>query len=155
MAQELGLERKIYSPPYRPQSNGVLEGFHKFLKASFAKHISRHKEWDDVAAMAAASYNYMPNQHSKEALLFVMFGRDAVTNIRHITVPRYRYMGTEDLILDLEIMSNIYQCQIINLQLARHCALKLKVGDTQPPLKTDLAVGDLVLISRRQTWSQN
>ena len=46
-----------------------------------------------------------------------MFGRDAVTNIGHITTPRYRYMGTEDLILDLEIMSNIYQCQIINLQL--------------------------------------
>ena len=70
------LKGKIYSPPYRPQSNGVLEGFHKFLKASFAKHISRHKEWDDVAAMAAASYNYMPNQHSKEAPFFVMFGRD-------------------------------------------------------------------------------
>ena len=97
VAKELGLERKIYSPPYRPQSNGVIEGFHKFLKASFAKHISRHKEWDDVAAMAAASYNYMPNQHSKEAPFFVMFGRDAVTNIGHNTVPRYRYMGTEDL----------------------------------------------------------
>ena len=27
-----------------------------------------------------------------------MFGRDAVTNIGHITTPRYRYMGTEDLI---------------------------------------------------------
>ena len=119
VAKELGLERKIYSPPYRPQSNGVLEGFHKFLKASFAKHISRHKEWDDVAAMAAVSYNYMPNQHSKEAPFFVMFGRDAVTNIRHIMVPRYRYMGTEGLIPDLKIMSNIYQCQIINLQLAR------------------------------------
>ena len=61
-------------------------------------------------------------------------------------VPRYRYMGTEDLILDLEIMSNIYQCQIINLQLVRQHALKLKIGDTQPSLKTDLAVGDLVLI---------
>ena len=119
VAQELGLERKIYSPPYRPQSNGVLEGFHKFLKASFAKHISRHKEWDNVAAMAAASYNYMPNQHSKEAPFYIVFGRDAVTNIRHIMVPRYRYMGTEVLILDLKIMSNIYQCQIINLQLAR------------------------------------
>ena len=71
VAKELGLERKIYSPPYRPQSNGVLEGFHKFLKSSFSKHISRHKEWDDVAAMAAASYNYMPNQHSKEAPFFV------------------------------------------------------------------------------------
>ena len=43
-------------------------------------------------------------------------------------------------------MSNIYQCQIINLQLARHHVLKLKVGDTQPSPKTDLAVGDLVLI---------
>ena len=43
-------------------------------------------------------------------------------------------------------MSNIYQCQIINLQLVRHRALKLKVGDTQPSLKTDLVVGDLVLI---------
>ena len=68
-------------------------------------------------------------------------------NIGHITVPRYRYMGTEDLILDLEIMSkHLYQCQIINLQLVRHHALKLKVGDTQPSLKTDLAVDDLVLI---------
>ena len=55
-------------------------------------------------------------------------------------------MGTEDLILDLEIMSNIYQCQIINLQLVRHRALKLKVGDTQPSPKTDLAVGNLVLV---------
>ena len=28
----------------------VLEGFHKFLKASFAKHISRHKEWDEYGS---------------------------------------------------------------------------------------------------------
>ena len=41
VAKELGLERKIYSPPYRPQSNGVLEGFHKFLKASFANDTIR------------------------------------------------------------------------------------------------------------------
>ena len=66
--------------------------------------------------------------------------------LQTLDTSRYQdtgYMGTEDLILDLEIMSIIYQCQIINLQLARHRALKLKVGDTQPSLKTDLAVGDL------------
>ena len=104
VVKELGLERKIYSQPYRPQSNGVLEGFHKFLKASFAKHISRHKEWDGCSSKGwAASYKAtLPNQHSKEAPFFVMFGRDAVTNIGHITVLRYRYMGTEGLILDLE-----------------------------------------------------
>ena len=30
--KELGVERKIYSSPYRPQSNGYIDGFHKFLK---------------------------------------------------------------------------------------------------------------------------
>ena len=28
VAKELGEEHKIYSPPYRPQSNGRIEGFH-------------------------------------------------------------------------------------------------------------------------------
>ena len=34
VAEQLGVERKIYSPPYRPQSNGRIEGFHKFSKAA-------------------------------------------------------------------------------------------------------------------------
>ena len=63
----LGVERKIYSPPYRPQSNGRIEGFHKFLKSCLAKHISRHREWDDVVPLATALYNWLPNQHSKES----------------------------------------------------------------------------------------
>ena len=75
-----------------------------FLKSCLAKHISRHREWDDVAT---ASYNWLPNQHSKELLFFAMFGRDALTNLSHITKPNLRYMGTEDLIMDLELMSSI------------------------------------------------
>ena len=27
VAEQLGVERKIYMPPYRPQSNGRIEGF--------------------------------------------------------------------------------------------------------------------------------
>ena len=102
------LKGKIYSPPYRPQSNGRIEGFHKFLKSCLAKHISRHREWDDVVPLATASYNWLPNQHSKESPFFVMFGRDAVPNLSQLTKPKLRYMGTEDLILDLELMSNIF-----------------------------------------------
>ena len=30
--EKLGTEFSIYSPPYRPQSNGKIEGFHRFLK---------------------------------------------------------------------------------------------------------------------------
>ena len=32
VTKKLGVERKIYSPVYRHQANGHIEGFHKFLK---------------------------------------------------------------------------------------------------------------------------
>ena len=119
IAEQLGVERKIYTPPYRPQSNGHIEGFHNFLKACLSKHISRNREWDDITLLTTVSYNWLPNQHSRESPFFIMFGRDALTNLQHLNKPKLRYMGTSELILDLEILSNIYQVQIHNLKLAR------------------------------------
>ena len=142
VTEQLGVERKIYSPPYRPQSNGRIEGFHKFLKSCLAKHILRHREWDDVVPLATASYNWLPNQHSKEFPFFVMFGRDAVTNLSQLTKPKLRYMGTEDLTLDLELMSSIFQTQIHNLRMARERVIE----GQQPVTKPNIEVGDLVLV---------
>ena len=102
----------------------LIEGFHKFLKSCLAKHISRHREWDDVVPLATALYNWLPNQHSKQAPSFVMFGRDASTNLSQLTKPNLRNMGTEDLILDLELMSNIFQTQTHNLRMAKECVIK-------------------------------
>ena len=72
-----------------------------------------------MVPLATASYNWLPNQHSKESPFFVMFGRDALTNLSQLTKPNFSYMGTEDLILDLKLMSNIFQPQIHNLRMAR------------------------------------
>ena len=58
IAQQLGCEVRVYSPPYRPQSNGKIEGFHKFLKACIGKHISKKLEWYKVIPMATAAYNF-------------------------------------------------------------------------------------------------
>ena len=41
---KLGMEFSIHSPPYRPQSNGKIEGFHRFLKVCIAKHITHGLE---------------------------------------------------------------------------------------------------------------
>ena len=119
VAEQLGMERMIYTPPYRSQSNGCIEDFHNFLKACLSKHISRNRESDDVTPLATASYNWLPNQHSRESPFFIMFGRDVLTNLQHLIKPKLRYMGTSELILDLELMSNIYQVQIHNLKLTR------------------------------------
>ena len=71
-----------------------------------------------------------------------MFGRDAVTNLSQLTKPKLRYMGTEDLKLDLELMSNIFQTQIHNLRMARERVIE----GQQPVRKPNIEVGDLVLV---------
>ena len=71
-----------------------------------------------------------------------MFGRDALTNLQHLIKPRLRYMGTSELILDLELMSNICQVQIHNLKLARQWVIE----DQKPVPNPDINTGDLVLM---------
>ena len=71
-----------------------------------------------------------------------MFGRDALTNLKHLISPKLRYMGMEELILDLEIMSNIYQAQIHNVKLARQCVIE----DQKPVPNPKINTGDLVLV---------
>ena len=71
-----------------------------------------------------------------------MFGRDALRNLAHLTKPNLRYMGTKDLILDLELMSSIFQTQIHNLRIAKECVIE----GQQPVTKPDITVGDLMLV---------
>ena len=51
-------------------------------------------------------------------------------------------MGTSDLILDIELMSSIYQVQIHNLKLARQWVIE----DQKPVHDPDIKTGDLVLV---------
>ena len=55
VAKELGLEYKLYTPPYHPASNGRIEGFHAFLKACIAKHVMAQLEWDVIVPLACAA----------------------------------------------------------------------------------------------------
>ena len=48
IAKELGVKHKLYTAPYRPSSNGHIGGFHNFLKACIAKHVSSQLEWTQV-----------------------------------------------------------------------------------------------------------
>ena len=78
---KLGTEFSIHSPPYRPQSNGKIEGFHRFLKTCIGKHINYGLEWDELTPMATACYNFFPNCNARESAFFVMFGRDPINKL--------------------------------------------------------------------------
>ena len=70
VVKQLGVERKVYSPVYRPQANGRIEGFHKFLQECISKHMVNNLEWDDILPLAAATYNWFPKEHSKKPAFF-------------------------------------------------------------------------------------
>jgi len=142
IAKELGVEHKIYTPPYHPQSNGRIEGFHYFLKACMSKHISAQLSWDEVVHLACAAYNYFPNEHSKESPFFLMFGRDPLVPLNSLIEPKVRYMGNEENMISLDTMKKIYQVVATNLKQARERRDIPKAVEVPPHVKPN----DTVLI---------
>ena len=118
VAEKLGVEHKIYSPPFHPQSNGRIEGYHQFLKACLAKHVTKQMEWVQVIPLACAAYNFFPNEHSRESPFFLMFGRDPRVPLTQLFTPKIRYLGTNESILSLEALTEIYHMVAHNLKLA-------------------------------------
>ena len=141
ISKELGSEYKLYTPPYHPASNGRKEGFHAFLKACIAKHVAPQLEWDVLIPLACATYNFMPNKHSKESPFFLMFGRDPVLTLNTILEPKMRYLGTDLNVLSIEALKNLFEIAATNLKIAR------EKGDPENnPLPTKLQPGDTALI---------
>ena len=118
IAKELGVEYKLYTPPYHPASNGRIEGFHAFLKACIAKHIAPQLEWDALVPLACAAYNFIPNEHSKESPFFLMFGRDPVLPLNTLLEPKLQYLGTDINILSLEALKTMFEIATTNLKMA-------------------------------------
>ena len=71
--EKLKTEQK-FTPIYSPQCNSRIEGFDKFLKATIAKQLETHIEWDDLVWKTTAAYNFFPTESSGIAPFFLMFG---------------------------------------------------------------------------------
>ena len=115
VVEELGNEMSIHSSLYRPQSNKKKEGFHRFLKACIAKHINHGLEWDELAPMATACYNFFPKCSARESPFFLMFGRDPVNKLNHMLHQARWYFHNDNGLPDLEALKNIYQVVIQQL----------------------------------------
>ena len=144
MLQKLGTEKLIHSPPYRPQSNGRIEGFHRYLKACIAKHMRAGLEWDKVTAMATAAYNYFPNTSAKESAFFLMYGRDPLNKLSAILNAPRRYLGDATGFPDLEALKNMYQMVAQQLINSRERYVKSNRYNKIPD--HGILVGDLVLM---------
>ena len=142
--QKLGTEKLIHSPPYRPQSNGRIEGFHRYLKSCITKHIRNGLEWDQITAMATAAYNYFPKMSAKESAFFLMYGRDPVNKLSSILNAPRRYLCDDAGLPDLEALKNMYQMVAQQLYNSRQRYIKDNKYNKVPD--HGILVGDLVLI---------
>ena len=141
VAKELGLEYKLYTPPYHPALNGRMDGFHAFLKACIAKHVVPQLEWDVLIPLACAAYNFIPNGHSKESPFFLMLGRDPVLPLNTLLGPKMRYLGNDINILSLEALKNMFEIAATNLKIARK-----KGNPENNSFPTKLQPGDTLLV---------
>ena len=139
IAKELGIKHKIYTAPYHPSSYGRIEGFHNFLESCIAKHVSCQLEWTSVIPLVCATYNFLPNEHSKESPFFLMFGRDAVLPLNSLLSPQLHYLGNDFNVLSLEALKNMYLIVTENLHkahtrhdstLPKHLPHHFTAGDT-------------------------
>ena len=117
ICKELGLEYKLYTPPYHAALKGRIEGFHAFLKTCIAKHVAPQLEWDVLIPLACAAYNFIPNEHSKESPFFLMFGRDSVLLLNTLLGSKMRYLGNDPNIPCLEALKNMFEIAGANLKM--------------------------------------
>ena len=76
LANELGFI-KVYTSPYTPLGNSIIEWAHAFLKVSLRKLISNYQiDRDEIVYIITNAYNVFPHCSTGEALFYLMFKCD-------------------------------------------------------------------------------
>ena len=141
---KLKTEQK-FTPIYSPQCNGRTEGFHKFLKATIAKQLETHVQWDDIVWKATTAYNFFPTESSGIAPFFLMFGCEAAVKHTLLESENPKYLGTNDGMINVGLMTKLYHVVAHNLNEARKARDGNKKGKT-PKEPEELKVGDNILV---------
>ena len=123
----------------------LIEGFHKFLKATIAKQLETPVEWDNLVWKATAAYNFFPTESSGLAPFFLMFGREAA--VKHILLESEnpKYLGMNEGMINMGLMTKLYNVVAHNLNEARKARDGKKKGTTPKELEK-LKVGDNILV---------
>ena len=143
-SKKIRIEQK-FTPIYSPQCNSRIEGFHKFLKATIAKQLETHVEWDNLVWKATTAYNFFPTESSGIAPFFLMFGHEAAVKHTLLESENPKYLRTNDGIINVGLMTKLYNVVAHNLNEARKARDGKKKGIT-PKEPERLKIGDNILV---------
>ena len=97
---------KVYTSPYSPKSNSIIERCHSLHKNSSRKMRCNHDmEWDELAHIAKMAHIIFPHSATGESPFFLMYGRDAyLPTLHNLLQPKSRYMGDNECRIHLNTM---------------------------------------------------
>ena len=102
-------------------------------------------EWDDLVWKATAAYNFFPTESSGIAPFFLMFGREAAVKHTLIESENPKYLGTNEGMINVGLMTKLYNIVAHNLNEARKARDGKKKGTT-PKEPERLKIGDNILV---------
>ena len=123
--ERLKTEQK-FTPIYSPQCNGRIKGFPKFLKATIAKQLETHVEWDDLVWKATAAYNFFPTESSGMAPFFLMSRCKVAVKHTLLQSESPKYLGTDESMINIELMNKLHMVVAHNLNQARKARVRNK-----------------------------
>ena len=98
-------------------------------------------EWDEVYTLATAAYNFLPTEHSRESPFFIMFGRDPRLPLAELFQHKLRYLGTDETVLSLQALTNMYLIIAENLHKVRE-----RSATPYPKRSTPIQLNQLVTL---------
>ena len=145
--QQLGIDR-IFSVPYHPQSNGKLEVFHKYLKATLKKLCEKDpSNWQKYLNQVLTSYRVTPDLATAETPFFLVYGRDPNLPLHQLLEPMQCFLGDSDCgMLNLETHGLALAIAKKPLDENRFKMAQRTMDCTPPSLK----IGDRVYFKNKQ-----
>ena len=102
-------------------------------------------EWDNLVWKATAAYNFFPTESSGIAPFFLMFGQEAAVKHTLLESENPKYLGTNDSMINVGLMTKLYNVVAHNLNEARKARDGKRKGIT-PKEPEKLKIGDNILV---------
>ena len=135
-----------FTSPYITQSNGKVENFNKFLKASIRKLCQDDtKGWDQVLDQIVWAYRCCPHTSTGESPYFLVYHKDPVLPVHKLIKPVIPYRGNFDIGQEIQQDQIVLTTAAKNLQRKREAQKK---PHEHRPSKHKFKIGDLVLLNK-------
>ena len=138
----LGIER-LFTTPYRPQSDGLLEKYQETMCKNLSMYVNeKHDDWDLYLKAVCYSYNTsMCIESTGYSPFFIMFGREPLEPIDTVLKNNNSYRTeVQETILKLQTVREIAKRNVEERQ------QKMKTRYDQNIYQRDFQPGELVWI---------